>query len=954
MKRILAFLLITIVALSIPNKIAFQGRLTDDLGAPIEGETETIFRIYADSTGGSPLWEETQTVNFNTGLFIVNLGEVIPLEVSIFDGDMRYIEMNVDGEDISPRKPLMTVPYAFKAGEVPWDTLGAYLDTTFRASVSHIDSVAHIDSVSFIDSISFIDYITHIDSITFIDSMRFIDSVSIVEYIRNIDSITYIDSVGFISWADSAHYAGHVYWDSIRGIPSGLGEDVVNNLNSETGDITLIGGTDIDITSSSGEITIDFTGTAEDSDWNITGDDMTAIPSGNVGIGEVPPIDERLHVLGNGETTEKAIVGVSSTGSRGWLGSAIYGAYGEFDSDNFGYLGASGYGIYAEGTDHAGYFAGDVDITGDLNLAASSIINLDGASGTSGQVLARTSSGMEWTDAETAGLLWELDGDYLHPRDVDNNIRVANDSTATYAFYADLKTGSNPGYGAAFSNNTTSGSAIGILANAVSEDSSSYSNTTAGQFVTMAEDQATWGIEVLSTINNASSDKTLRGAQITSINSGSGETAGLDIDISSDNASSNALLRGINLLATNIGTGKTSGMTMSTSVTNSANDSTNTGFETYMTNSGSGPSIGTFNQLIMDNSSNMNQAYGLWSEASYSGKSHLWGIYSYTTSADTGECCAYYGQSVRDNDFGANYGGYIYASEGDIVRGWYAHGLNAGGDGVSANIGLFGWAGNNPSYTDMAIYGTCDDSYSDYAGYFAGPVLATGYDLGADIAEMYNDEGEIPDCAIVRLANPSNDPKEVSVEVCDRAYDPLLIGVRSENPAILMGRAENYEQYREEEQALQAEKEAILSKNSQAPKRPIEINPDEPGYDSFLNDMADYLEARSNYEKQLRIDRDRIDYIERRLAEITHITNPKLPGADVGSQIALAGRVRVLCTAQNGAINPGDPITSSNIPGYGKKATKTGPIVGYALGSLESGKGKVLILVSRSQWVENN
>ncbi|HEY9659625.1 MAG TPA: hypothetical protein V6C65_14290, partial [Allocoleopsis sp.] len=47
--------------------------------------------------------------------------------------------------------------------------------------------------------------------------------------------------------------------------------------------------------------------------------------------------------------------------------------------------------------------------------------------------------------------------------------------------------------------------------------------------------------------------------------------------------------------------------------------------------------------------------------------------------------------------------------------------------------------------------------------------------------------------------------------------------------------------------------------------------------------------------------------------------------------IALAGRVKVKVSSENGSIQPGDSITASSIPGVGMKATRAGIVVGQAL-----------------------
>jgi hypothetical protein len=52
--------------------------------------------------------------------------------------------------------------------------------------------------------------------------------------------------------------------------------------------------------------------------------------------------------------------------------------------------------------------------------------------------------------------------------------------------------------------------------------------------------------------------------------------------------------------------------------------------------------------------------------------------------------------------------------------------------------------------------------------------------------------------------------------------------------------------------------------------------------------------------------------------------------------VALAGRVPVKISTTNGNIQPGDPITSSSLPGIGTKATQAGTIVGNAMEGTEN------------------
>lgn len=66
--------------------------------------------------------------------------------------------------------------------------------------------------------------------------------------------------------------------------------------------------------------------------------------------------------------------------------------------------------------------------------------------------------------------------------------------------------------------------------------------------------------------------------------------------------------------------------------------------------------------------------------------------------------------------------------------------------------------------------------------------------------------------------------------------------------------------------------------------------------------------------------------------------------------MALTGRVYVWADAANGAIEPGDLLTTSNTPGHamkvGNHALAQGAILGKAMTGLAEGTGLVLVLVS--------
>lgn len=71
---------------------------------------------------------------------------------------------------------------------------------------------------------------------------------------------------------------------------------------------------------------------------------------------------------------------------------------------------------------------------------------------------------------------------------------------------------------------------------------------------------------------------------------------------------------------------------------------------------------------------------------------------------------------------------------------------------------------------------------------------------------------------------------------------------------------------------------------------------------------------------------------------------------DGDTPVAMNGRVYVKCTASNGAIKPGDRLTTAELAGHAMKVSdeqrSIGAVIGKAMSSLESGEGLVLVLVN--------
>ena len=116
----------SIDAITIPQMLSYQGRLTDPLGEPVEDTTYSVeFRLYTAPSGGSPFWSEPQSVKTRGGLFSTLLGSVTPIG-SVPDAGTAYLGVSISGgAELSPRLRIVSAAYAYKADTANYALAGA-------------------------------------------------------------------------------------------------------------------------------------------------------------------------------------------------------------------------------------------------------------------------------------------------------------------------------------------------------------------------------------------------------------------------------------------------------------------------------------------------------------------------------------------------------------------------------------------------------------------------------------------------------------------------------------------------------------------------------------------------------------------------------------------------------------------------------------------------------------
>lgn len=105
----------------VPQTISYQGYLTDDAGDPLTGPVAITFRLF--DVEGPAIWTEAhESVALDEGRFAVALGEIAALPANL--GGALSLEIEVNGETLSPRLPLRSAPYALLAGKVDANGVG--------------------------------------------------------------------------------------------------------------------------------------------------------------------------------------------------------------------------------------------------------------------------------------------------------------------------------------------------------------------------------------------------------------------------------------------------------------------------------------------------------------------------------------------------------------------------------------------------------------------------------------------------------------------------------------------------------------------------------------------------------------------------------------------------------------------------------------------------------------
>jgi hypothetical protein len=141
--RINRFVFLMIAGISIilnaqiPRTISYQGVLTDAKGNPRpDGSYNVTFALYADSTGGTKLWQETKSLAVTKGMFSNYLGDVTALTLTF---DRQYwLGITIStGQEFGQRIKLSAAAYSFGAVVADSARKAALSDSAAKAAVAY-------------------------------------------------------------------------------------------------------------------------------------------------------------------------------------------------------------------------------------------------------------------------------------------------------------------------------------------------------------------------------------------------------------------------------------------------------------------------------------------------------------------------------------------------------------------------------------------------------------------------------------------------------------------------------------------------------------------------------------------------------------------------------------------------------------------------------------------------
>jgi hypothetical protein len=103
------------VQAQVPTRWVFAGEL-QEAGAPVQRIVDIDIELFESATEGEAVYlERHRGISVEGGLFNLEIGAEVPVLPSLLSGNPLWLSVTVDGDALSPRLPIGSVPYAHRA-----------------------------------------------------------------------------------------------------------------------------------------------------------------------------------------------------------------------------------------------------------------------------------------------------------------------------------------------------------------------------------------------------------------------------------------------------------------------------------------------------------------------------------------------------------------------------------------------------------------------------------------------------------------------------------------------------------------------------------------------------------------------------------------------------------------------------------------------------------------------
>jgi hypothetical protein len=346
---------------TVPSLINFQGTMADSNGNPLNSTISLMrFSIYPDSVGGSVLWSENHSnVQVSDGLFRVILGSSTAFPSTLFNGSRRWLAIRAlpDMQDMTPRVPMVTVPYAYRTKEADHSTFADTAGWADFAVPLHVTGDTASAAIIWGTNTTGTGYaIEGENSNTHTYGFLAGNYYGAFGYNQNLNR-------GFLGHNDYGVWGTHGF----SGNNGYLGSSSYGVYGEHNGGTTgFLGGAWGGAFGSSptgqywgylGFVSAGTYGYSTAGPWGLLGNDSIGV-FGNSTVSSGGGVYGRYGTSGPTGWLGRSSYGVygrHNNGHYGYIGGSTVGIYGRNSNNNYGYIGGGSYGVYGNSSSTSGY-----------------------------------------------------------------------------------------------------------------------------------------------------------------------------------------------------------------------------------------------------------------------------------------------------------------------------------------------------------------------------------------------------------------------------------------------------------------------------------------------------------------------------------------------------------------------------------------------------------------------